>query len=308
MNKKVIVTTTIQNPTKAIEKFDNIKDWTLIVVGDRGTPKDYKLKNGIYFSPKDQEKYSKNLSESIGWNTHARRNFGHLLARDIGAEVIASIDDDNIPLENWGQDLLLGKEVEVNYYETSAEAFDPIGATNYPHLWHRGFPVQLVHNRDYSRVTRKRIKIDVQANFWNGDPDVDAICRMIYAPSCQFIKDQFPMGSNKIGPFNSQNIFIIKELLPHYFFLPHITQFGRMGDIWISFHIQALGYKVVYCEPSVYQNRNYHNLTIDIKDELIGYQKNINIVKSINSGNYRKEAFWPEKTCRAYEAYQRLFE
>ena len=136
--KKVIVTTTVQGPTEAIEKFDRIKGWTLIVVGDLKTPKDYKLKNGIYISCSEQEKYNKKLSDLIGWNTHARRNFGHLWARDIGADIIASVDDDNIPLDDWGKDPLVGTEVEVNYYECDMDAFDPVGATNYPHLWHRG--------------------------------------------------------------------------------------------------------------------------------------------------------------------------
>lgn len=85
--KKVIVTTTINKPTEAIIKFDSLKDWTLIVVGDKKTPKNYKLKNGIYLSPEEQEKYDKNLSDLIGWNTHARRNFGHLLAKDFNADI-----------------------------------------------------------------------------------------------------------------------------------------------------------------------------------------------------------------------------
>ncbi|NQU74178.1 MAG: hypothetical protein HQ547_05665 [Candidatus Omnitrophica bacterium] len=305
--KKIITTTTTQYPTDALEKFDNLEDWTLIVVGDKKTPKDFKLKNGIYISPDDQEKYNKNLSDLIGWNTHARRNFGHLWARDMRADIVASVDDDNIPLDNWGKDLLVGREVEVHYYENDTEAFDPIGATNYPHLWHRGFPVQLVYERNYSKITKKVLKVDIQADFWNGDPDIDAICRMIYAPLCKFNDNNFPMASNKVGPFGSQNIFFTKELLPYYFFLPHISLFGRMGDIWISFHIQALGYNVVYCKPSVYQKRNPHNLTTDMKDEFIGYERNIDIVKSMNNGTYQYKNWWSEGTCKAYEEYMKCF-
>ena len=54
--KKFIVCTTINKPTLAIKKFDSMQGWKLIVVGDKKTPKDYKLKNGIYLSPKKQEK------------------------------------------------------------------------------------------------------------------------------------------------------------------------------------------------------------------------------------------------------------
>jgi len=306
--KKVIVTTTIQHPTEAIEKFDSLKEWTLIVAGDLKTPKNYKLKRGIYLSPEDQEKYNKNLSDLIGWNTHSRRNFSHLLAKDMGADIIASVDDDNIPLDNWGKKLFLGKKSEVNYFETQVDAFDPVGATNYPHLWHRGFPIQLISKRNYSRVTKKKIKVDIQADFWNGDPDIDAICRLNYAPECEFDKTCFPIASDKPSPFNSQNCFITKEVLPYYFFLPHITPFGRMGDIWISYHIQSMGFKVVYGKPSVYQERNAHDLIVDLKDEMIGYEKNIDIVTSINNRTYKKENFWTKKTCESHEAYQRCFE
>ena len=52
--KKFIVCTSINKPTVAIRKFDKLKDWKLVVVGDKKTPKNYKLKNGIYLSPKTQ--------------------------------------------------------------------------------------------------------------------------------------------------------------------------------------------------------------------------------------------------------------
>src|SRR5271165_2217238 len=107
--KKVIVTTTINTPTKAIRKFDAMPDWSLVVIGDLKTPKDYRLQRGAYYSPEDQEKYDKALSDAIGWNCIQRRNFGLLLAHDMGADVVAVVDDDNIPLNGWGEDLMFGK-------------------------------------------------------------------------------------------------------------------------------------------------------------------------------------------------------
>ncbi|HZZ21643.1 MAG TPA: hypothetical protein VFE60_03265, partial [Roseiarcus sp.] len=95
--KKVIVTTTINPPTKAIHKFDSTPDWELVVIGDLKTPKDYSLKRGAYYSPESQEKYDKALSDAIGWNCIQRRNLGLLIAHDMGAEVVAIVDDDNIP-------------------------------------------------------------------------------------------------------------------------------------------------------------------------------------------------------------------
>ena len=95
--KKYIISTTINPPTKAIKKFDNLK-LDLVVAGDLKTPSNYKLKNGIYLNPKDQEKISKKLSDLIGWNCIQRRNFAMIYAYNKGADIIATIDDDNIPL------------------------------------------------------------------------------------------------------------------------------------------------------------------------------------------------------------------
>ena len=78
MQNKYIITTTINNPTEAIHKFDNMPDWKLIVVGDKKTPSNYNLTNGIYLSPEDQENHDKDLSDAIGWNCIQRRNFGCL--------------------------------------------------------------------------------------------------------------------------------------------------------------------------------------------------------------------------------------
>ncbi len=147
--KKVIVTTTINPPTKAVKLFQAMKDWDLVVIGDLKTPKDYHLERGVYMDPASQEKYDKELSDAIGWNCIQRRNFGLLVAHDMKADIVAVVDDDNIPLAGWGENLFVGQEVEVNYYETDLPAFDPIGATNYPKLWHRGYPLQLLSKRNY---------------------------------------------------------------------------------------------------------------------------------------------------------------
>ena len=200
--KRVIVTTTINAPTEAIRRFDSMKDWHLIVVGDLKTPTDYRLERGTYFSPAQQEKFDPQLSEALGWNSIQRRNLGFLMARELGAEIIATIDDDNIPKEDWGKDLLLGREAECWEYETELPCFEPIGATNESKLWHRGYPLQLLSSRDYSRKRRALARTSIQADFWDGDPDVDAVCRMEHAPDCTFDPGCFPFVANQVSPFN----------------------------------------------------------------------------------------------------------
>ena len=107
-----------------------------------------KYKHNTYLDIEYQEENFKEFSDLLGWNTIRRRNIGYLEALKNNYDIIASIDDDNIPLENWGKNLLLGKEVEVYYYETDSLCFDSIGVTNYKHLWHRGYPIQELYDRD----------------------------------------------------------------------------------------------------------------------------------------------------------------
>lgn len=300
-----IVTTTINPVTKAVTLFDAMQNWHLIVVGDKRTPTDYCLQNGTYVSPQAQESYDKELSDSIGWNCIQRRNFGILMAYDMGADVIALVDDDNIPYEGWGEKLLVGRESSVNTYATELPVFDPVGATNMKHLWHRGFPLQLLAKRSYGNVSVTPVCADVQADFWNGDPDIDAVCRMEHAPDCQFDPGSFPIASNKMSPFNSQNTFILRSVVKDYFLFPHI---GRMDDIWASYYVQSKGRRVVYAEPSVTQERNVHNLVRDMQQEYLGYEFNLSLVKDLSADPERIQWYLPSESARAFNLYRRHFD
>ena len=301
---RIIVTTTINPPTKAVKLFDAMPDWHLIVVGDLKTPEDYRLDHGTYLSPEDQERMDKTLSDLIGWKCIQRRSFGFLLAREMGADVVATIDDDNIPYEGWGRDLFVGSDVEVDYYDTDLPAFDPIGATNHPHLWHRGYPLQLLPSRDYSSCSKRVVHCDVQADFWNGDPDIDAICRMQFAPDCRFDESRFPMAANAVAPFNSQNTFIAGNWLQDYFMFPHV---GRMDDIWAAYYLQARGASVVFGKASVFQERNPHDLVVDMKKEYLGYENNLAIVEAVADDADALFKFLPSESIAAFERYRSHF-
>ena len=304
MMNKYIITTTINTPTEAIKKFDSLKDWKLIVAGDLKTPSNYKLKNGLYLKPKDQEKMSKKLSNLIGWNCIQRRNFAMIAAYKDGADLIATIDDDNIPLPNWGKKLLINNKVKIKKFITKEHAFDPLSVTNHNHLWHRGFPLQILKNKNKFNITKKvNESFDVQADFWNGDPDIDAICRMEHSPECRFKDSIFPFTSNKFSPFNSQNTYLKRKVIKHYFLFPHI---GRMDDIWASYYVEAKGFKVVYNKPSVYQLRNIHDLTKDMIKEYIGYENNLKLIQEIKKNPNNIKKFLPKKSWEAFQLYQKI--
>ena len=304
MFRKFIITTTINNPTEAIIKFDNMKDWNLIVSGDLKTPQNYKLKNGLYLKPQDQIKINKKLSDLIGWNCIQRRNFSMIMAYKMGADIIATVDDDNIPLNNWGKNILLEKKSNIKIFKLKETAFDPLSVTNHNNLWHRGFPLQLLPNKNCRKsFFIKKIMPDIQADFWNGDPDIDAICRMQFKPVCKFNNKYFPFSSNKLSPFNSQNTFISRKVIEDYFLFPHI---GRMDDIWAAYYALSLGYKVVYSKPSVYQKRNIHNPIKDMKQEYLGYENNLNLIKSLNKNPKNIINFLPKRSYEAFSVYKKM--
>jgi len=90
---KVIVTTTINAPTEALQKFAAMPDWQLVVIGDQKTPRDFLIEGAIYVTPEDQEKYDPVLSAALGWTVVERRNYGFLWAKDLNADIVAVVDD-----------------------------------------------------------------------------------------------------------------------------------------------------------------------------------------------------------------------
>ena len=304
---KIIVTTTIYSISNALKKFSTFKDWFLIIVGDLKTPHSEYIefskdkKNVFYMTPEYQEEHYKEISDLIGWNKIGRRNIGYLEALKVGGKIIASVDDDNIPLDNWDSNILIGKNTDVYFYETDDIAFDPVCVTNYKELWHRGYPIQLLHNRSNRyKITRKTIIPDVQAMFWNGDPDIDAVCRLEHKPMCFFDNKYFPISTNTFSPFNSQNTLFSRKALEKYMVIPFI---GRMDDIWAAYYIESLGFNVVYTEATVFQDRNVQDLTTNLVNEFIGYENSINLLKEIKENPENIYKFLPDTAKECLEWY-----
>ena len=300
--KKYIVTTTINAPTLATQKFSRMEGWTLIVVGDTKTPHlNYEELDCIYLSPNIQETIKKDLSDSIGWKSIQRRNIGFLYAYNQGADIVATVDDDNIPYDDWGKNLLVGQTIECDLYEPSQNVFDPLSVTNTPDIWHRGFPIDLLgkrHEVEYKGKTNR--KVLVQADLWDGDTDIDAMARLTMKPIVKYDVES-PYCSNKIAPFNSQNTFLSREVIPYYAVLPHV---GRMDDIWGSYILQHyFPNSVVYNKASVYQDRNVQDLITNLEKEVIGYRNTYSLLKDLK--NYME--YLPEDTKKFYTTYRSCF-
>ena len=297
-----LATTTINKPTLALRKFAKNNNCKLIVALDKKSKK-FNLKNTFVLSTNYQEKKWPKLSNLIGWNCIQRRNFAILEALERGAEIIALVDDDNIPYNNWFRDIYVNRVIKAWKIKTNKKVFDPIGYTNKKKLWHRGFPLELIQNRKYNKIGKKKLSPDVQASFWDLEPDVDAVARLVLNTKSKFNKKYFPFFSNIISPFNSQNTLISRKVFRDYFLFPHI---GRMDDIWASYYVTSKKYKVVYAHPTVYQKRNYHNYMNDFKMEILGYKNNLSLIENLYKNPENIYNFLPLKSSKAFDEWKSI--
>lgn len=322
MKKVSIVTTTINVPVLLRDYVFNIKkhkheDVNFVVVADKKTPlaaedfcRNLATESGFdikYFSVAEQEKYLKDFPElaaEIPYNCIQRRNIGILYAYQKGADSIITIDDDNFVLKNdfLGHNLVVGENAELEVVKSPNDWFNVcrfLEEENQMPFFHRGFPISARWIKEKFTISKpKKGKVVVNAGFWLGDPDVDAVTRFNFqinavkfgrgadirlASSYPSVADarnavikftraaNFMLASGTWSPFNSQNTALAREIIPAYFLS---AKAQRYDDIWASYVIRAisdhLGHYVAYGYPLVYQKRNPHNYFKDYEHEKYG--------------------------------------
>ena len=80
-----------------------------------------------------------------------------------------------------------------------------------------------------------------------------------------------------------------------------------MDDIWGSYYAQARGCTVLFEKPSVVQERNDHDLTIDFQGELLGYQNSYRFLPQLKSDPESIWKYMPERSKLAFDLYHRHF-
>lgn len=217
-------------------------------------------------------------SELIGFNSIQRRNMAFLDALKWGADVIVSIDDDNLPLAAsycWWHEDRLSRAYDGIIVLNGGLWFD-VGTLLRPQAKHRGFPNSRQSPQNFFTHTTGA-KIGVSAGICLGDPDIDAVTRIANAPEVHQVSQVLEAGvacSSQIWTvFNSQNTAVLRELVPAWGMVPFV---GRMDDIYASLIVQRVmrerNMHIHFGKPFVLQQRNAHNLVKDLRGEIDGYE------------------------------------
>ena len=294
--KIALITTTINIPEvlSLYRTFDESVEF--FIVGDRKTPHDAvrafvrKVGNARYYSDEDQEKLGYRSSEIIGWNKIMRRNIALLEAVRSGADVIVTIDDDNIPADaNYFADFRrLFRQPFNGLMATPKTGWFDIGGMLTPTVFHRGFPYdQRGADRGYKIGPATGQKIGVAAGLWMGDPDIDAMQRITNGPmvlDCsELVRSGLAVSPACMTVFNSQNTAFRRELAS---LLMVWIDVGRYDDIWASYVMQRImreeGYAVHFGRPFVWQERNEQNLWKNLRDEVMGMETTPRFVRDLN--------------------------
>jgi len=102
--KTSLIITTINKLNKNMRKFavnSKIKKWDLIIIGDRKSPKNYRLTYGEYLNLYAQRKTSLKFAKICPENRYARKNIGYLIAIRNNSDLIIETDDDNYPKKEF---------------------------------------------------------------------------------------------------------------------------------------------------------------------------------------------------------------
>ena len=269
--------------------------WNFIVVGDKKTPKKFKLSHAKFINYKKKID-DISFSEKCPINTYARKNIGYLKSIKNNSELIVETDDDNSTLKNFFIPFSLYSESQIIHKNN-----EWINIYNYfvdkkyiDKIWPRGLPLDKIKKDNNEKIIKKRKKKNlVIQSLCNGNPDVDAIYRLMNPKieNFKFIKDKkFFISKKSYVPFNSQSTIWYSDAFP-LLYLP-VTCTFRSTDIWRSLIAQIIlnsdDKLVLFQSPTVFQDRNKHDLMKDFESEVPVYLENRKIINLLKNIKFKK--------------------
>ena len=293
--KTCLVVTTINKPNKNIRAFSKgsqNKKWDFIVIGDKKSPKNFKLNYGQYFSLKDQIKINLKFNKICPINNYARKNIGYLLAFKKNTEIIIETDDDNFPKKNFFSSRNLYHktfEIKNKSWVNIYNLFTKDKKKEF--IWPRGLPLdEIKSNKINIKKLQKEEKFFLQQGVCEGNPDVDAIYRLMNKNINVKFKKNYSISLGKsISTFNSQNTTWHKKIFP-LMYLP-ATCSMRCTDIWrslVTYNILKKDKKkILFHGTSMNQERNFHDLNKDFEQEIPMYLLNKKIYEVLEKLNLK---------------------
>ncbi|MDX6692861.1 MAG: hypothetical protein QOF02_464 [Blastocatellia bacterium] len=281
-----LIVTSIAAPNavlRALAQGCHEHGFQFVVIGDERSPSDFQLEDCRFYSLAEQRELEFEFARKCPTRHYARKNIGYLVALKEGASVIVETDDDNFPEAEFWNERSRRQSVPVasgagwlNVYRYFTEA----------NIWPRGLPLEQIQAAlaPFETLAREDVDCPIQQGLANENPDVDAIYRLALTLPQNFRKDRrVALASRSWCPFNSQNTTWWRDAFP-LLYLPAYCSF-RMTDIWRSFIAQRIAWAndwaVLFHEPTVWQERNEHNLLRDFKDEVPGYLNNAAICDAL---------------------------
>lgn len=283
-----LVITSINPPNRAMRMFAEgaqARGIRFLVIGDTKSPADFTLEGCEFHGVDRQLQSGLGFAPKCPTRHYARKNIGYLLAANSGAEIILDTDDDNFPRDSfWDerdqnvQASLFSQAGWMNAYKYFSDAL----------IWPRGLPLDTIHNPlpDWEALPRQTVRCPIQQGLADENPDVDAIYRLLLPLPQNFRADRtLALAGQSWCPFNSQNTTWFKPAFP-LLYLPAYCSF-RMTDIWRSFVAQRIArendWAILFHRPTVWQERNEHNLMRDFADEVSGYLTNDKIKQTLDA-------------------------
>lgn len=288
---KWIVVTTINYPSAPLKKLAALKDWHLVVVGDRKTPQDWQLENCEFLSIEKQQTLDYEIIKLLPENHYCRKNVGYLYAISCGAKVIYETDDDNELIDD-----ILTLSDDDEFVEVDVKDKNAINIFSYfgqPTVWPRGFPLdQIVNANNYQVKNVSKQRCGVIQGLINKNSDVDGIFRLTQYRDVYFDKKtSCVLPAGVFCPFNTQNTIFSYEAF-WGLMIPSTTSF-RVCDIWRGYIVQRLLWdldlRLCFTSPTAVQERNQHNLFRDFCDEQDLYLKSGSLIQFLL--NWRSGAF-----------------
>ena len=312
--KTTVVTTTIYEPTFLKAYAENAKkyghDVDFIVIGDKKTPESAwelcdSIENCLYYDLDAQYWYLKQhpeLARHLPENSIARRNIGHLMAYERGADCTIMLDDDNLSISDQdfvGRHNAVGTAVDLPVYSSNSRWYNVCKAlqeSSGVEFYARGYPPAQRWNDGDTSLDQYTCRVAVNGGLWVNDPDIDALTRLERPLKTSGMHQGWPkafaLALGTWSPWNCQNTAISRAALPSYFLSPFT---GRHLDIWASYITtrcaEAMGQVISFGEPLAFHDRSPHNLYKDLEQELSWIQATDEFVRvlresDIGGGSY----------------------